>query len=126
MARLLTKDGVQFAVIDDVTRQLFYILLRAADYFQLDALTITSGSDGVHSGPDDPHYCGHALDVRTHDLPPLVPVDRFVSFIQHGLGPDYYAFFEANGTPNAHLHVQLAKGHKVPTSFPEPDAPVRA
>jgi len=126
MAILRTKPGVEFAVIDDVTRQLFYVLLRAAEYFQLGELTITSGSDGVHSGPDDPHYCGHAVDVRTHDLPPTVDAGRLVLFVKHGLGDDYFAFFEANGTPNAHLHVQLAKGHKLPTSFPEPDAPAPA
>ncbi len=31
-------------------------------------LTITSGTDGAHSGPGDPHYHGEAYDVRSHDL----------------------------------------------------------
>ena len=42
-------------------------LKAASKTLNLD-LTITSGTDGVHSGPGDVHHRGEAYDVRSHDF----------------------------------------------------------
>lgn len=76
-------------------------------------LTVTSALDGTHSGPDDPHPHGNALDVRTHDLPnPLHALET----LKVQLGPLFYAFLEDPDDTNAnqHLHAQVAKGTVYP------------
>lgn len=72
-------------------------------------LTITSGSDGVHSGPTDPHYTGKAYDFR---LKTLAPEERLavVAGFTAELGKAFFVFHEAAGTSNEHLHVQPVKG----------------
>lgn len=77
-------------------------------------ITITSGSDGEHSGPDDPHHRAEAYDARTHDLP-----DKLLALktIQDFLGDDrFYAFLEDPDTDNEHIHMQVRKG----TVYPPP------
>ena len=77
-------------------------------------VTITSGSDGLHSGPSDPHHSGEAYDLRTKDLPQPVKV-ALLAGIRDELGEDepnrrFYTFLEAPGTSNEHLHCQRRKG----------------
>ena len=74
-------------------------------------LTVTSALDGAHSGPDDPHPHGNALDVSTHDLPS--PKHALETLIVQ-LGPLFYAFLEDEGTDNEHIHCQVAKGTVYP------------
>lgn len=71
-------------------------------------LTITSGSDGKHSGPGDPHKSGCAYDIRTHDLTPDQK-HTVLAGLQAELGPKFYVFLEAPGSPNEHLHAQRKK-----------------
>lgn len=82
-------------------------------------LTITSGTDGEHSGPEDPHYRGEAYDVRTQDLPDK---QKALEILQAHIGPLFYAFIEDPGTPNEHIHCQVAKG----TTFPPVQASAQA
>lgn len=77
-------------------------------------LTVTSGSDGDHSGPDDPHYKGDAYDIRIHDLPDQSTKDKVLKFLTSYLGVRFYAFIEAPGTDNEHIHCQVAKGVPYP------------
>jgi hypothetical protein len=93
-------------------------------------LTITSGTDGEHSGPNDPHHRGHALDVRSHDVPADLK-GRVLALVMEELqrvsardGADaalvatsggwacglYFGFLEAPGRPHEHFHVQLRRG----------------
>src|SRR5687767_3987809 len=65
---------------------------------------IRFGIDGVHSRASE-HYTGLALDFRTHN----VPADKRAKLVQtvtEALGPDYDVIWEAQGTPNEHLHVE--------------------
>jgi hypothetical protein len=72
-------------------------------------LTITSGSDGVHSGPTDPHKSGQAYDIRTKDLTTEKKL-LVLAGVQAELGPRFFAFLEAPNTANEHMHVQRTKG----------------
>lgn len=79
-------------------------------------LTITSATDGTHSGPDDPHRHGAAYDIRTHDLPDKqIVLNRLKLF----LGEEkFYAFIEDPDDPlhpdpdrsNEHIHCQKRHG----------------
>ena len=61
------KEGVQFGVIAPGGFAILAAIVGAATRLAMD-LTITSGSDGAHSGVDDPHHRGEAYDLRSHDL----------------------------------------------------------
>jgi hypothetical protein len=65
---------------------------------------IRFGIDGVHSRGSE-HYTGLAIDFRTHN----VAADKRAGLVQkvtEALGPDYDVIWEAQGTPNEHLHVE--------------------
>jgi hypothetical protein len=129
---LATKEGVRFfdPILD--------ALQRASETLSID-LTITSGTDGAHSGPTDPHHLGRAYDVRSHDLSNKDAVllsvmqalnDGPVSTTQElkrsiwVVQPDgspreqgeglitarFFGWLEAEGTPNEHFHFQWRHG----------------
>jgi hypothetical protein len=110
---LRVKEGVQFTVIAPGGFRILEALSCCARKLGID-LTITSACDGTHSGPTDPHHRGEAYDVRTHDMSgDLKPV------ILNALGAllptsNFYAFLEAPGTANEHIHVQVRKGTQYP------------
>jgi hypothetical protein len=83
----------------------------AANHINHD-LTITSGTDGIHSGPDDPHHRGEAYDVRTHDLPDaalaLQAIQEFLDSVH------FFSFIEDPGTAGEHIHCQVRKGTTYP------------
>lgn len=113
MGKILVKPGVDFgkelapagARILDALKQ----LVKPYDY----NITITSAREGDHSGPTDPHKLGEAFDIRTKDLTDLQK-NRLLSDLKTVLYtspmPRFFAFLEAPGTPNEHLHVQRRKG----------------
>lgn len=107
------KPGVEFSLIAPGGFVLLAAIHSAAQVFNVD-LTITSGTDGMHSGYEDPHHKGEAYDVRTHDLPEEVR-QKVLEHIQLTAGPGFFAFLEAQGTDNEHLHCQVKKG----TTYPE-------
>lgn len=73
-------------------------------------LTITSGSDGIHSGVDDPHHFGDAYDIRSHDLDEINK-RQFLANLNNLLPKDrFYYFLESPGTDNEHFHIQVKKG----------------
>lgn len=75
-------------------------------------LTITSAADGKHSGPEDPHPHGKALDIRTHDLPDKQAV---LSSLKIVLGDQhFFAFLEDPDSENQHIHAQVKKGTTYP------------
>ena len=108
---LRVKDGVSFAVIAPSGFRILAALDRASTELGFD-LTITSGCDGTHSGPEDPHHKGEAYDVRSKDCP-----DKGYAFqvIMKSLAPDqFFGWLEDAGLPNEHFHLQQKKGSTYP------------
>lgn len=116
---ILFKPGVQLVGHPAGVR-----ILAALDQFSRNIgidLTVTSGADGNHSGPDDPHHFGKAYDVRSHDY--LMDKSHLISQVlayadgetPFGDGAGYatthfFGFLEDAGTDNEHIHFQLRKG----------------
>lgn len=85
-------------------------------------IVITSGRDGVHSGPSDPHKLGEAFDLRTHgytdeekrDLLTQImlslqtedPQDAPIETAGGLATKRFFGFLEDAGGPNEHLHIQ--------------------
>jgi len=105
------KDGVEFAVIAPAGFRILAALEHVAQHINHD-LTITSGTDGVHSGPNDPHYRGEAYDVRTSDLPDkATALARIMEF----LGEEtFFGFIEEYLAAGEHIHIQLRQGMHYP------------
>lgn len=75
-------------------------------------VTITSGTDGIHSGPTDPHKRGEAYDVRTHDIPNKL---LLLTEIQRRLDLNhFYTFLEDANTDNEHIHSQVKRNTVYP------------
>lgn len=110
--KILVKSGVTF-VYAPAGFKILEAIKGAAQGLNID-VTITSGSDGLHSGPQDPHHSGEAYDVRSKDLAPEVK-QALLRAIQRRLGDDlpvrrFYSFLESPGTANEHIHVQRRNG----------------
>lgn len=106
------KAGVEFTVVAPAGFRILEALKHVAERLDLD-LTITSGTDGTHSSPTDPHYTGQAYDVRSHDLDPTLR-PKVIDALLTELGRDKFSgFLESPGTSNEHFHVQ----RKVGTTF---------
>ena len=116
------KPGVQFATIAPAGFAILSALYLASASLG-SPLTITSGTDGEHSGPADPHHRGEAYDIRSQDFAEVMR-PTVLSSIMHSLGlqqpgststeiftEQFYGFIEDAGTTNEHIHVQLRKGH---------------
>lgn len=106
---ILIKPGVTFAYAPAGMR-ILEVLKRATDEVGVN-IVITSGSDGMHSGPTDPHHTGEAYDIRTHDFAPQTK-GKVLDYLKVHLGTEFFAFVEAPGTGNEHIHVQMKKGTK--------------
>ena len=102
------KQGVQFAVIGPAGYLILEALKGASRKLGQD-LTITSGTDGVHSGPADPHHFGEAYDIRSHDFAAALR-PAVVKTVMDLLGwKQFYGFIEAPGTADEHFHFQRKK-----------------
>jgi hypothetical protein len=104
------KEGVLFTVISPAGFHILSALDMVARQSGHD-LTITSGTDGTHSGPDDPHKHGSAYDIRTHDL---ADKEFILGRIKMVLGDAFFAFLEDPEGDNEHIHCQLRKGMTYP------------
>lgn len=113
MGFVQVKSNVLFTVIAPGGFRILSAIDRTAATLDCD-LVITSGCDGTHSGPADPHHSGNAYDIRSHDMS-LEQKDRVLAQIMLYLGWDqFYGFLEAAGTDNEHFHVQVKKGTTYP------------
>lgn len=113
MGKLLIKEGVDFGPsLAPAGARILELLKRLAPTYDFD-LCVTSARDGVHSGPDDPHHAGEAFDIRSNGLSGE-QVARLLHDVQVGLYSSaprrFYAFYEAAGTPSAHIHIQRRAG----------------
>lgn len=91
-------------------------------------LTLTAGTNGQHSGINDPHYKGCAYDLRSHDLPSAEVKQQVLQAILEELSDSatdpvvatqgglatllFWGWLEDAGTPNEHFHVQLRNGRE--------------
>lgn len=112
MGRLLIKDGVDLGtVLAPAGARLFEVLKQLVSTYELN-VTLTSVRDGVHSGPEDPHHSGEAVDIRTHGL----TTDQGALLLRHlqrALYRDprrFYVTLEKAGTPDEHIHCQRRQG----------------
>lgn len=112
MGVVRTKQGVLFSVIAPGGFEILRAITETAKALDCD-LTITSGCDGTHSGPNDPHHRGEAYDVRSHDLSAEQKQVVLTQFISK-LGDRFYCFLESPGTTNEHYHLQVRKGGTYP------------
>lgn len=115
------KPGVAFSVIAPGGFVLLTAIQLAAEDTGLD-LTITSGTDGEHSGPNDPHHRGEAYDVRSHDLTAEQKEAVQESLVRNLSAAHFFFFLEAEGTDNEHFHLQVKKGTTYPPISPTSDA----
>lgn len=127
MAAVFHKLGCQFAVIAPGGFRLLWAFGTLAALPGAQDIIITSGTDSLHSGPDDPHHLGMAYDVRTHDLPDTQK-DAFVRQVLTTLddGPlvpqadggyvteRFFGWIEDAETPNEHAHFQVRHGVTYP------------
>lgn len=105
--RVSIKPGVQFSIIAPGG---FAILSALKTIAQRVDMTITSGTDGVHSGPTDPHYRGEAYDVRSHDLDDGGK-QQVLNDLTQLLGTvKFYFFLENPGQMTEHFHIQVRNG----------------
>lgn len=106
------KPGVLFTVIAPGGFRILSAIDQTATELNMD-LTITSGCDGAHSGPDDPHHRGEAYDIRSHEFD-AEEKQAILSCLRKILGDRFYFFLEAGNTPNEHFHGQVCKGTTYP------------
>lgn len=129
MGTLLIKPGVTFVDPIPPAGQAILGAIKAVAAGLPYDLTITSGSDGIHSGPSDPHHFGNAYDVRSHDLPSIqekadvlrAVMCRLATHDEEPLAQDgglvthcFFGWLEAEGQPNEHFHWQLRHGVTYP------------
>lgn len=108
------KEGVNFTTIAPGGFVLLAAIVNSARALEWD-LTITSACDGIHSGQEDPHHRGEAYDIRTHDVPdPQKLLDQLIANLDARDPGRFFAFIEASGTPNEHIHCQVKKGTTYP------------
>lgn len=136
MGCLQFKPGVQMDRLDVGGALIVAALNRTAFGLNFD-LTVTSVTDGEHSGPLDPHKRGRAIDVRSKDLSPAAKqsVLRLVmgflaEFTEQLMGQArgstvlertsgglattlFFGFVEKPGDIAEHFHFQVRKGREV-------------
>lgn len=118
---LRTAAGVQFDPLDCAGIEILRALAVVSRNLGIN-LTITSGTDGAHSGPNDPHHRGEAYDVRSHDL--LNKQDVLTAVMTELGQPSpssggyvtakFFGWLEQADTPNEHFHFQLRHGQSFP------------
>lgn len=126
MGALLTKSGVTFVSPIPPAGQAILDALKVVAAGLVYDLMITSGSDGLHSGPSDPHHLGLAYDVRSHGLPDKGQVLSAVMYQLAAPGEEptaasgglvtekFFGWLEALDQPNEHFHFQLRHGVTYP------------
>ena len=128
MGQLLTKPGVVYFSPMPLAGQAILDALKAVAAALSFDLTVTSGADGTHSGPDDPHHKGLAYDVRSHDIPSPAKGNVLYAVMQTlatpGEQPEhssgglivhyFFGWIEALGQAGEHYHFQLRHGVQYP------------
>jgi hypothetical protein len=74
---------------------------------QPEDIVITSANDSTHKA-NSKHYSNEALDVRSKTMSADTR-SLFIDALRKELGAAFTVLYEYDGTPNAHLHIQVAK-----------------
>lgn len=106
------KEGARVHVLTPALLRIFTVVVQADAYFPED-MVITSVNDSTAHRPDSAHYRDEAIDLRCNDRPHHVDLD-LLRFLEGTLGPKFTVLYEAAGTPNEHIHIQLKKGRTWP------------
>lgn len=123
---LRKKIGVSFSTISPAGFRIIAALWLTSKQLGRD-LVITSGTDGAHSGTDDPHHMGSAFDVRTYDIadkPGLLHtlMGNLCEDSQDSMQAQdggyvtryFFGWIENAGQENEHLHVQKRRNLNYP------------
>ena len=122
MGELKFKEGVVlFEPMPPAGQAILDALAKVAGTLSFD-LVVTSGADGTHSGPSDPHHSGNAYDVRSHDL---INKQDILTAVMTELGQPspssggyvtakFFGWLEQADTDNEHFHFQLRRGQVYP------------
>jgi hypothetical protein len=106
-----TGKGVRF---QEFTPAMLHMLVRAERFAigvsEVDEIIVTSANDSKH-GAGSRHYTNEALDFRTHNWPNQESRRWFRRELERVFGPQFRCLLEYEGTPNAHVHAQVRKGH---------------
>src|SRR5882724_4883494 len=118
------RDSVRFSLISPGGFCLLAAFGAAARAFGQDFI-VTSGTDGTHSGPLDPHELGRAYDGHSKDfsdktaviLTVLKAADPSIEpfALAGGYATNYFfMWLENEGTDNEHFHAQQRHGTEYP------------
>jgi hypothetical protein len=111
MARLTVKSSVRFKAFPPaMLRMLMGLYAVAASIDDVPELVITSANDSTHS-PNSRHYRDEALDIRVHNFPTEAARRRLAATVRDVMGPQFTVLYEAAGTPQAHVHIQVKRAH---------------
>lgn len=131
------KLGARWDTPTSAGTRILGALDRAAPVCRTD-LEVTSGTDGAHSGPNDPHKRGVAFDVSVQGFSPALVV-QVKTYLEQVLGSLFTVLYECPTSPTEpqlariasvnpeatgpHFHIQPRKGTTWPPAL---DAGVRA
>jgi|SRR5882724_1567571 len=118
------RDSVRFSLISPGGFCLLAAFGAAARAFGQDFI-ITSGTDGTHSGPQDPHKLGRAYDGHSKDFPDKAAVilavlraadSSIAPFpLAGGYATNYFfMWLENEETAEEHFHAQVRHGVEYP------------
>lgn len=107
------KEGVQFGKVLPSGFRILSAIDQVAFALSVD-LVLTSGTDGEHSGPTDPHHRGEAYDVRSKGFSPELKKGVLDGVMRRLGWESFYGFLESEGTDNEHFHFQVRKGTAYP------------
>jgi hypothetical protein len=111
MAALTCKSTVRFKAFPPaMLRMLRAVYTVARELTEPPEIVITSANDSTHSEHSQ-HSRDTALDLRVKNIPTEAGRRELAAELRAELGPSFTVLYEAAGTPNAHLHLQVRKGH---------------
>jgi hypothetical protein len=128
------RAGVKFDVIEPGGFALLGAFALAARDLEQDFI-ITSGTDGEHSGPLDPHKLGRAYDLHSKSFEnkeaAILTVLRYADAsvapfpLDGGFATTYFfMWLEDAGTANEHYHAQVRHGVVYPPIEPDSSSDV--
>jgi len=126
---LRVKPGVTFATISPGGFVMLAALWRTSQSLGHD-VTITSATDGAHSGDNDPHHLGRAYDVRTQGFAGAKMLSTIMNELRDNTNDKvipvaggfvtrhFFGWIEEVAAPNEHIHLQVRRGITYPPDDP--------
>lgn len=109
--RVTFKPGAQVVELSPALWWMWGVLLRLPEEVAgVNEMVITSVNDSKHT-PKSRHYTNEAFDLRTKHIRTKARKLAVRDWLAKALGAEFTVLFEAEGTANEHLHLQVRKGH---------------